>query len=86
MKSGLRLLSLAGADGGVQMISRPRISGNWPPTVVGIGSDIRFDPEAAAEFVCGGREGGGVLFVFMLLGKPRYKKTVKQKGDIVTFR
>ena len=40
------------ADGGrVQMISRPRISGNWPPTVVGIGSDIGFDLEAAPEFV-----------------------------------
>ena len=52
--------SKSGSDGGwVQMISRPRISGNWPPTVVGIGSDIRRDLEAVPYFVCGGVTGGG---------------------------
>ena len=58
--------SLAGADGGVQMISRPRISGNWPPTVVGIGSDIRFDLKAAPEFVCGRRIVHKKIFYFYL--------------------
>ena len=43
--------SLAGGDGGVQMISRPRISGNWPPTGVGIGSDITCDLELVSVVV-----------------------------------
>ena len=46
-----RSLAGDGADGGVQMISRPRISGNWPPTGVGIGSDITCDLELVSVVV-----------------------------------